>query len=76
MSACVWGQQCIHIRVAPPHGTEVEMMGVDRLLLSMTEGEDRAGEQIEAFSFIILTEWLIQHICILGLAVPMKCRYP
>ena len=38
-------QQCIHRQVAPPHGTEVDMMGVDRLLLSMTGGGDRAGSR-------------------------------
>ena len=40
-------QQCIHRQVAPPHGTEVDMMGVDRLLQSMTGGGVRAGEQME-----------------------------
>ena len=44
MSAC-GEQQCIHIRVAPPYGTEVDIMGVDRLLQSMTGRGDRAGSR-------------------------------
>ena len=43
MSAGGGEQQCIHSRVAPPHGTEVNMMGVDRFLQSMTGGGERAG---------------------------------
>ena len=47
-------QQCTHRWVAPPYGSEVDMIGVDKLLQSMTEGGDRAGEQVEASSLIIL----------------------
>ena len=31
-------QQCVYGQVAPPHGTEIDTMGVDRLLQSMTGG--------------------------------------
>ena len=47
-------QQCMHRRVAPSHGTVVDMMGVDKFLQSMTEGGVRAGEQVEASGLIIL----------------------
>ena len=35
-------QQCIHRQVVPLGGTEVDMMGVDRLLQLMSGGADRA----------------------------------
>ena len=38
-------QQCIHRQVAPPHGTDLDMMGVDRLLQLMPVGGDRAGSR-------------------------------
>ena len=47
-------QQCRHRRVAPPNGAEVDMMEVDRLLQSVTEGGVRAGEPVEASGLIIL----------------------
>ena len=47
-------QQCIHRWVAPPHGTEVDMTGVDKLLQSMIEGGIRAWNQVEASGLIIL----------------------
>ena len=47
-------QQCVRRQVAPPHGTEVDKMGMDRLLQSMTGGRDRHGEQMEASDLIIL----------------------
>ena len=40
-------QQFVHSRVAPPRGTEVDMMGVDRLLQSVTRGGGRAGSRWE-----------------------------
>ena len=46
--------------MAPQHGTEVDMMGVDRLLQSITEGGVRVGAQIEVFGLIIF----LQHIYI------------
>ena len=42
MSAGGEEQQCKHRQVAPPHGTEVDMIGVERLLQSVTGGGDRA----------------------------------
>ena len=48
-------QQCVHRQVAPSGGTEIGMMGVDRLLQSMTGGGgNRTGEWMEASRFIIL----------------------
>ena len=41
-------------RVAPPHGTEVDMIGVDRLFQSMTETGVMVEEQMEAPGLIIL----------------------
>ena len=38
-------QQCVHRQVALPHGTEVDMMGVDRLPQLMTAEGDRAGSR-------------------------------
>ena len=61
MSEVVAEWQCVHRLVAPPHGSEVDMMGVDR---SFTDGGGRAGKQLEAPSLIILVQWLIQHIYI------------
>ena len=40
--------------VAPPRGSELDMMGVNRLLQSMTEGAVRAGEQVEDSGLSIL----------------------
>ena len=40
-------QQCVQRQVAPPHRTEVGMMGVDRLLKSMTGRGDRVGSRWE-----------------------------
>ena len=47
-------RQCVHRRVAPPHGTEIDKVGVERLMLSMTRGEDMSGEQMDASSLIVL----------------------
>ena len=38
-----WEQQCVHRQVVPESGTEIDMMGVDRLLQSMTGEGGRAG---------------------------------
>ena len=37
----------MHRQVAPPSGTEVDIIGVDRLLQSMTAGGARAGSRRE-----------------------------
>ena len=47
--------------MAPPRESEVDMMGVDRLLQSMTEGGVRAGEMVEVSGLIIL---IMVYICI------------
>ena len=54
VSAGVGGQQYMYRLVVPPNGSEVDMMGVDRLIQSMTEGGVRAGEQVGASGIIIL----------------------
>ena len=48
------GADCVHRHVAPPHGNEVDTMGVDWLLQSMTGGGDLTGKQMEGSGLIIL----------------------
>ena len=47
-------QQCAHIRMVPPSGTEVNMMGVDRLLQLITGEGYRAGSRWELLCLILL----------------------
>ena len=58
-------QQCIHRRVTPPPGTEVDMMGVDRLLQSMTGVGDRAASGWRLLVLLHLY-WsiYIYHFCV------------
>ena len=56
----------MHRQVAPHNSLRLtrleQWMTRTRLFQSMTEGEVRAEEQMEASGLVILINWLIQHI--------------
>ena len=45
-------QQCVHRLMVPPGGTEVDIMGVDRLLQSMTGQGDRVRSRWELLALL------------------------